>query len=212
MLVRVSLVAMAVGAVWLLWRISPSASEEEARTAPAPATGKNKGTSNPARKTALSKQERPLAQPIDPGSLLAEHLGARIQNAKTAAEKAQSKQDIPAVTLSDLLTLNPLVAVRIQEGLASENLGALTPCFEMLRAPEKNSEDQPHVVDFDLVLDLHIEEEVGTIRSAEVQERLQPLPDASRKCFSEQLAGMTFDGADIAFEGPVIYPMRAIAR
>jgi hypothetical protein len=76
----------------------------------------------------------------------------------------------------------------------------------------KDLGDQPHVVDFGLVLDLHIEEEVGTIRSAEVQERLQPLPDNSRKCFSEQLAGMTFDGADIAFEGPVIYAMRAIAR
>lgn len=104
------------------------------------------------------------------------------------------------LTGQELADNYPMVMSRIQEGLREENGIAIRRCLSAIAAPEGSA------VAFDVTVNVAIDGEVGTVDSIEFPDPPEELAAESRACLSEVMASLSFNGMDVAFEGPVNYP------
>lgn len=166
--------------------------------------------SDPATRDVPSEQERVAHAPNAKLTEAEWHhagLAEPLRFAASASAPDQASERPKALDVGDLLKLNPLLVERIQAGLVDENQHLLVPCFEAL-AKDTTYRSQKEALNFDVILDLRIEEEIGGVQSVEFENVPEALSADVQGCFRDRFSELSFDGADIAFEGPIRYPMR----
>ncbi len=130
-------------------------------------------------------------------------------NSQENSEEGQAPEGSrPVLGVEDLRELDELLVQRFQAGLVDENRHLLMPCFEKLAKRRDETADRSLAIDFDLILDMKVEEDVGIIAGVEFVEPPEIVGEAIQDCFHEKLLEITFDGADIDFEGRIEYPVR----
>ena len=117
--------------------------------------------------------------------------------------KGTSPKPTP-LTGQQLFEHYPMVMSRIQEGLKVENGVAIRKCITDIARTGS--------VRFDVTVNVVIDGEVGSVTSIEFPEPPDALSDTHKKCLTDVMTSLSFDGMDVAFEGPVNYPFLAIKR
>ncbi len=110
--------------------------------------------------------------------------------------------------IEQLFAIDPMIPERIQEGLVVENQHLLRPCFQAIVSDDQEEK----VVSFDVVLDLRVDGEIGSIHSVGFSEPPNELSIENMECIQKSFQSISFDGLDLVFDGPIRYPIRTISR